>query len=54
MIGRMMDNWDEHNLDKLESNSREECSSSHASIENMHDKEMKFICDMIARSICGL
>ena len=30
---------------------REEGSSSHASIENMHDKEMKFIRDMIARSI---
>ena len=44
-------NWDEHNLDKPESNSREEGSSSHASIENMHDKEMKFICDMIAWSI---
>ena len=30
---------------------REEGSSSHASIENMHDKEMKFIRDMIAWSI---
>ena len=47
-------NWNKHNLDKLESNSREECSNSQASIENMHDKEMKFICDRIAQSICGL
>ena len=47
-------NWDKHNLDKPDNNSREEGSSSHASIENMHDKEMKFIHDMIARSICGL
>ena len=47
-------NWNKHNLDKPESNSREEGSSSQASIENMHDKEMKFICDRIAQSICGL
>ena len=30
---------------------REEGSSNHASIENMHDKEMKFIRDMIAWTI---
>ena len=50
----MMDNWDEHNLDKAESNSREEGNCSQASSKNMHDKEMKFICDRIAWSICGL
>ncbi|XP_075675018.1 uncharacterized protein LOC142644255 [Castanea sativa] len=46
--------WDKHNLDKPESNSSEEGSSSQANIENIHDKEMKVIRDRIARSICGL
>ena len=46
--------WDEHNLDNLGSNSREEDSSSQANIENIHDEEMKSIRDKIARSICGL
>ena len=41
-------NWNKHNLDKPKSSSREECSSSQASIENMHDKEMKYIRDKIA------
>ena len=40
--------WDEHNLDKPKGNSSEEGSSSQASIQNMHDKEMKFIHDKIA------
>ena len=47
-------NWDKHNLDKPESNSRKEGCSNQTSIENMQDKEMKSICDRIARSICGL
>ena len=50
----MMDNWDEHNLDKPKSNGREEGSISQASSKNMHDKETKFIHDRIVQSICGL
>ena len=47
-------NWDDHNLDNPEGNSREESSSSQASTENMHDKEIKIIRDRTTWSICGL
>ena len=46
--------WDEHNLDNLGSNISEEDSSNQANVENIHDEEMKSICDKIFRSICGL
>ena len=47
-------NWDEHGLDKPRRNSSGEGSSRQANVENIQDKEMKFVRDKIAQSICWL
>ena len=40
-------NWDEHDLNRPKSNSSREGSSRQANVENIHDEEMKFVCDKI-------
>ena len=45
--------WGEHNLDNSGSNISEECSSSQANVENIHDEELKSIYDQTAWSIMG-